>query len=215
MIDCSPNFIRPIAYDIKSLQTTAFRFASGERGTRARLVVRGARSDGGDLVLLDKVVDATVDSGWDVGPGPYYVTWNGRDEKGGRLRYSAGYTWTLSVSLPGRAPESASGTVIVSRILFVRSGASFGLPSIQTGYLRPGAVNVYLTTGTQVATGDTLSLKLSGPGGLSTRTRSFAVGRGTTCSARFAGSDAPRRSGIHSFTFTARRSSDYRMTVIQ
>lgn len=202
------GFAGPVAYELKSLQSTRFGFSASEPDVNATLVVHGARSDGGDLALF-------TDSSVKLWPDPSQVAWTGRNEKGQRLR-SGVYSWTLTATRPGRTPQTVKGSVLVCRIVFDKEGVSIG-GSAQAlrGYMIRGDARVYLTAFSPIPGGDTVSIRLTGPAAFSTASRSFHAESTTDFTSRYTGPSAPPYRGIYTLTITARRNLGYRVTVIQ
>jgi hypothetical protein len=131
----SAGFNHHIAYDLKSMQTTAFHAQVNTPGVYAVLKVSTTR---GDVVLYRGAINV---ANQDV----TLATWNGMGPDGKRLPSSIAYVWTLTIS-KGGTYASESGTVSVSRIRFDLSGAAYpgSGQAVYSRYMLPGNANVYV-----------------------------------------------------------------------
>jgi hypothetical protein len=153
------NWVRagtPIAYDLKSFQSTRFTASVNTANVWAVLKVKTGRGD----VVVYKGSIPTANTTFT------FPKWNGMGPDGRRLP-PASYNYELTIS-KGGASATASGKILISNVYFGFSGHTY--PDVIArcdGYLKARATNVYLTATTpvsEVGGGRWLGFGIKGPG---------------------------------------------------
>ena len=133
------RYTGPVAYELKSLQTTRFWCTVDTPGVWATLRIK----DGQGRVVR------TIYSGpiQEANKRFYFPLWNGLDDNGQRL-FSASWNWELTVN-KGGAVATKTGKITVSKIEFFLTGRVSDLKEdLFSRYMIPGNANIYIRTST-------------------------------------------------------------------
>jgi hypothetical protein len=190
----------PIAYDLKSLQTTRFSTKTNVGGAYAVLSVDTPNGP----VYLYRGAIPTADTDF------FFPLWNGSGNDGKRLKPST-YPWKLTLSKGGLATTTTRGKILVANITFPVNGVGTGMPQFYERHMNAGPANCYLTA-------RTLAMTLTGPGGYRATVDSFACHSCHVVPHRTSylrGATALKRRGQYVFTVKAPAGVHYYMSVVQ
>jgi hypothetical protein len=192
----------PVAYDIKSLQSTRFYAAADQPNCYAVLKVKTASG----YITIYKGALGTATS---------YFSWRGLSADGHRLP-SAVYDYTLTVN-KGTASATKSGKISVSKIWFTFSGRSVALATVKhRGYMKAGNANVYVSANSPTKP-DSMAMRIAGPGGLNSEImyRYVYSWRPLSATVYLRAGTAIRQNGIQEFAVRCANDVRYTVTVIQ
>ncbi len=222
------KYSNPIAYQLKSLQTTRFYTNVDTGNVWAELKVA---TPYGDRFIYKGPIAAA-------GKNFFFPLWNGTGPHGENLPSSAGYQWTLTVSQSGLS-SATRGTIAVTKIYMgthVKATAadllSHDLEVRRSAYLITGSFNIYVSAFSSapstwtpnpgaidifVETGNTAG---SSSGSIST-SRGFvlesplAVGKSIRFTGHGGGTLGILGNRVHAFEIDTNQPSDITFTLIQ
>jgi len=202
------KYTGPVAYELKSLQTTRFYCSVDTPGVWATLRIKDGEGRVVKTIYSGPINDANT---WF-----YFPLWNGLDNNGKRL-YTSSWNWELTVNKGGQTAVK-TGKITVSKIAFFVTGrAQYPNVDLFSRYMVPGNANIYVRTSSPVSF-DAFQFAIAHEGGYQYESRIIyndVANSPVNSTVYLRGSTAPRARGMHVLGAAAYEDVSYYITVIQ